>query len=82
LLTYDRFYLLAALLALSTGVLRCAFGAKGGLCYMINPWFHAKRTVFIIIGLCSHKPTLRNLPWRYSAAKDAEFLPDAQAKGT
>ncbi|OZI74200.1 DUF2214 family protein [Bordetella genomosp. 12] len=79
LLKYDRIYLLAALLALGTGVLRFALGAKGGLFYMINPWFHAKLTVFIIIGLCSLKPTLTYLRWRDSAAQDASFLPSAEA---
>ncbi|AZY48684.1 DUF2214 family protein [Bordetella avium] len=67
LIRYDRFYLLAALLALVTGVLRFAFGAKGGLFYMINPWFHAKITLFVIIGLCSIKPTLHYLRWRDNA---------------
>lgn len=79
LVKYDRIYLLAALLALGTGVLRFAFGAKGGLFYMVNPWFHAKLTVFVIIGLCSIKPTLTYLRWRDAAAKDAGFLPGAEA---
>lgn len=79
LVSYDRYYLLAALLVLVTGVLRFAFGAKGGVFYMINPWFHAKITLFIIIGLCSIKPTLSFLRWRDAARQDPAFVPSAEA---
>lgn len=79
LVKYDRVYLLVLLLALITGVLRFAFGAKGGLFYMINLWFHAKVALFIFIGLCSIKPTLTYLRWRDAAARDPDFLPTPAA---
>ena len=79
LVTYDRFYLLALLAALVTGGLRFAFGAKGGFFYMINLWFHAKVALFILIGLCSIKPTLTYLRWRDAIRRDPAFLPPPQA---
>lgn len=72
---YDRLYAMAAIAALVSGALRLTLGAKGVGFYMANPWFHAKMTLFVIIGLCSIPPTLRFARWRKHAARDGGFVP-------
>ncbi|BEG78740.1 DUF2214 family protein [Achromobacter xylosoxidans] len=77
LVIYDRLYLLSAVLVLVTGVLRLMLGIKGAAFYMGNPWFHAKITLFVIIGLCSAPPTLAFLRWARQARQQPAFVPDA-----
>jgi putative membrane protein len=68
-------------LVLVTGALRAAFGAKGWAFYAHNPAFHAKVTLFVIVGLVSIAPTLQFLRWRKARRADAAFrVPDAQWK--
>jgi len=59
----DLLYLVAAVLALTTGLLRLFFGAKGVAFYTNNPVFWVKISLFIIVGLISIIPTLRFIRW-------------------
>ncbi len=78
---YDRLYLVSALAVLATGLLRLTLGIKGVAFYMANPWFHAKITLFVIIGLCSIVPTLTFLRWRKQARQQPDYAPaDADIK--
>lgn len=72
---YDRLYAMSAIAVLLTGVLRLTLGAKGMAFYISNPWFHAKMTLFVVIGLCSIPPTLRFLRWRKCAGQHPGFVP-------
>lgn len=66
-------------IVLVTGALRAAFGAKGWAFYAHNPAFHAKVTLFVIVGLVSIAPTLQFLRWRKARRADAAFrVSDAQ----
>ena len=42
---------------------------------MSNPWFHAKITLFVVIGLCSIPPTLSFLRWQKQARQQPGFVP-------
>lgn len=72
---YDRWYLVSALAVLVTGLLRLMAGPKGASFYMSNPWFHAKITLFVVIGLCSIPPTLAFLRWRKQARQQPGYTP-------
>ena len=72
---YDRVYMFSALAVLATGLLRLTLGAKGAAFYMSNPWFHAKITLFVVIGLCSIPPTLSFLRWQKQARQQPGFVP-------
>lgn len=75
----DAWFGIAAALVLVTGALRAAFGAKGWAFYAHNPAFHAKVTLFVIVGLVSIAPTLQFLRWRKARRADAAFrVPDAE----
>ncbi|WP_432720845.1 DUF2214 family protein [Jeongeupia wiesaeckerbachi] len=72
---YDLVYFLMAMLALATGLGRLFYGIKGAEFYLHNPVFHAKITVFVLIGLISIYPTRRFVAWRKAARADAAFIP-------
>ena len=59
----DLLYLVTAILALSSGLLRLFFGAKGAAFYYNNPVFWVKIGLFIIVGLISIIPTMRFIRW-------------------
>ncbi|HVY07301.1 MAG TPA: DUF2214 family protein [Burkholderiales bacterium] len=59
----DLFYLIAAVLALVTGVLRVVWFGKGAAFYLHNPVFHIKMALFLALGLISIPPTLQYLRW-------------------
>lgn len=59
----DLLYLVTAVLALSSGLLRLFFGAKGAAFYYNNPVFWGKIGLFIIVGLISIIPTIRFIRW-------------------
>jgi len=59
----DLFYLVAAILALASGLLRLFFGTKGMAFYVNNPVFWIKMGLFIGAGLISIIPTLRFIRW-------------------
>lgn len=59
----DLLYLVAAILALSTGLLRLFWGLKGWAFYRNNPLFYVKVGLFRAVGLISIAPTLRFIRW-------------------
>ena len=59
----DLLYLVAALLALSSGLLRMFFGATGAAFYYNNPVFWTKIGLFVVVGLISIIPTMRFIRW-------------------
>lgn len=59
----DFLYLITAMLALTTGLLRVFFGAKGSAFYFGNPVFWVKIGLFVAVGLISIIPTLRFIRW-------------------
>ena len=60
----DRWYGLFAMLLLAVGFLRVYYFEKGPKFYFANPFFHAKLTLFVAIGLLSIYPTVRFIKWR------------------
>ena len=69
---YDRVYMFSALAVLATA---CCADAPRAPPSMSNPWFHAKITLFIVIGLCSIPPTLSFLRWQKQARQQPGFVP-------
>lgn len=59
----DLLYLVTAVLALSSGLLRMFLGAKGAAFYYNNPVFWVKMGLFIVVGLISILPTIRFIRW-------------------
>jgi putative membrane protein len=70
----DLLYLVAAILALSTGLLRVFWGLKGSAFYLNNPLFYVKLGLFLAVGLISIAPTLRFIRW----ARQLHATPDQQ----
>ncbi|MEZ5197962.1 MAG: DUF2214 family protein [Bacteroidales bacterium] len=64
LTTVDLIYGIAAILVLITGLLRWFLYGKGSDYYLINPLFHAKLTLFVVLGVLSVFPTLKFLKWK------------------
>jgi putative membrane protein len=59
----DLLYLIAALLALVTGVARLVWLGKGPGFYLHNPVFYLKLALFVAVGLISVPPTMQYLRW-------------------
>ena len=59
----DLLYLIAAVLALATGVARLAWFGKGAGFYLHNPVFYLKLALFVAVGLISVPPTMQYLRW-------------------
>ncbi|UTW09396.1 DUF2214 family protein [Pseudomonas benzenivorans] len=64
LVRLDAAYGMSAVLVLLTGGARVFWFAKGLDYYLHNGLFHAKLTLFILVGLLSIVPTLVFLGWR------------------
>jgi putative membrane protein len=64
LVMLDRAYFIAAILAITTGLLRLFLGTKGWPFYVANPFFWAKMATFLVIALLSVPPTIAFLRWR------------------
>jgi putative membrane protein len=60
----DRWYGISAGVVLVVGLLRVGYFEKGVAFYQANPFFHAKLTLFVIVGLISIYPTMRFIKWR------------------
>ncbi len=71
----DLGYGIAAGVIIVVGVARVIFGAKGWVFYAHNPWFWAKMTTFLVVGLLSIHPTVMFLRWRRGGDADAAFSP-------
>ena len=61
--TCDRLYGLFAMVLLVVGFLRVLYFEKGREFYFSNPFFHAKLTLFVLVGLLSIYPTIRFIKW-------------------
>jgi putative membrane protein len=59
----DLFYMLAAILALATGVTRLVWFGKGAAFYLHNPVLYIKLALFVAVGLMSVPPTRQFLRW-------------------
>ena len=59
----DRLYMVAALLALGSGIARVIWFGKGVSFYVHNPVFYIKIALFAAVGLLSIPPTLQYLRW-------------------
>lgn len=79
LATIDLIYGLAAIIVLTTGVLRWFVYGKGYDFYMSTPLFHIKLTLFIIMGILSIFPTVKILKWRKQIKRGEE--PQITEKG-
>ena len=81
--TIDLIYGIAAVVVLSTGLLRWFVYGKGSDYYLSNPLFHIKITLFVIIAIISVFPTLRILKWRRQSKASGSFeVSEKMAKGT
>jgi putative membrane protein len=59
----DLLYLIAAVLALATGLARLLWYGKGAVFYLHNPVFYLKLALFVAVGLISIPPTIQYLRW-------------------
>jgi putative membrane protein len=59
----DILYLVAAVLALATGLARLFISGKGASFYLMNPVFYIKIALFLAVGLVSVMPTLQFIRW-------------------
>ena len=66
----DAMFGLFAGLVLASGASRAIWGLKGWAFYAGNPVFHAKITLFVLVGLVSIVPTLAFLRWRRARRAD------------
>ena len=60
----DLAYGALAAIALTAGLVRAVYAAKGWDFYSQNGFFWAKIAIFVVIGLLSVPPTLKFLQWR------------------
>lgn len=83
LLRIDLAYGVTAGLVLATGLARVVWFGKGLDFYLHNWVFHAKVTLFILVGLLSILPTLTFFNWRNDLlAGKAPTITPAQARRT
>jgi putative membrane protein len=59
----DRWFGIFAAVVLEVGFLRVFYFEKGQAFYFSNPVFHAKLTLFVLVGLLSIYPTVRFIKW-------------------
>jgi len=64
---------------LLTGAMRLFWGAKGSHYYLINPVFHTKFGLFVLVGLLSILPTVRFIQWSKAAQTRPDQAPTAEA---
>lgn len=60
----DRWYGICAGVVLIVGFMRVYYFEKGKAFYFSNPFFNAKLTLFLLVGLLSIYPTVRFIKWR------------------
>ena len=73
----DAGYGALAGLLLAVGLCRVFLGIKGEDFYLHNPWFHAKVGTFVLVGLLSIVPTVRDARWKKAKKAAPGFVPDA-----
>lgn len=71
----DSAYGALAVGILVVGFVRAIYAAKGWEYYSANPFFHAKLTTFILIGLLSIWPTVQIIRWRRRLQSDSAAVP-------
>jgi putative membrane protein len=59
----DRWFGVSAAVVLVVGFLRVYYFEKGYVFYSSNPFFRAKLTLFVLVGLLSIYPTVRFIKW-------------------
>lgn len=59
----DRWFGVFAVVVLVVGFLRVFYFEKGKAFYAASPFFHAKLTLFVLVGLLSIYPTIRFIRW-------------------
>jgi putative membrane protein len=59
----DRWYGIFAVAVLVAGFMRVFYFEKGKAFYFASPFFHAKLTLFVLVGLLSIYPTIRFIKW-------------------
>jgi putative membrane protein len=74
----DRWFGIFAGVVLVVGFLRVYYFEKGKAFYAANPFFHAKLTLFVLIGLLSIYPTVRFIKW---GAQTKQGLAPVLARG-
>jgi putative membrane protein len=68
----DLLYGVAAILVLTTGLLRWFVYGKSSEFYLSNPVFHTKLTLFVIVAIISIIPTIKFLKWRKQVNNNQE----------
>ncbi len=68
----DLLYGVAAILVLTSGLLRWFVYGKGSEYYLANPVFHTKLTLFVIVAIISIIPTIKFLKWRKQVNNNQE----------
>lgn len=77
----DMAFGIASGAVLASGLLRAFYGVKGLAFYLHNPVFHAKVTLFVIVGILSIWPTLMFIRWGRHLRRDAAYVvPAAEIK--
>ncbi len=71
----DASYGALAVGVLAVGFMRAIYAAKGWEYYSVNPFFHAKLTAFVLIGLLSIWPTMQIIRWRRRLQSNIAALP-------
>ena len=74
----DRWYGIFAGIVLIVGFLRVYYFEKGHAFYTASPFFHAKLTLFVLVGLLSIYPTVRFIRWRPQTSKGQAPVVSAQ----
>jgi len=74
----DRWYGIFAVLVLIVGFFRVYYFEKGYSFYTASPFFHAKLTLFVLVGLLSIYPTVRFIKWRPQTGKGQAPVVSAQ----
>lgn len=69
----DRWYGIAAVLVIVTGLARLFLGLKGAHYYSDNPIFWTKMGLFAAVGLLSVPPTIAYIRWRRRADPDGSL---------
>lgn len=72
----DLLYLIAAVLALATGVARLVWFGQGAGFYLHNPVFYLKLALFVAVGLISVPPTMQYLRWMRGLTTGAGTVTD------
>jgi putative membrane protein len=82
LVVLDRFYGIAAVAVLVTGVARTVWGVKGAAWYWGNPLLHVKWGLFVVAAVMSIFPTLAFLRWRKTLRRTGALPSETEVRQT